>query len=248
MRRSMIALSLLVTLAVGALSGYWLGVRSEPAREAGPHVTHVATPQAGVAESGTYANAGPARASSDAPPTADMAGDGVVGTDASPAAPRLSGDLQSPSVAASARGPAIAGPRPLSAAGERRIADAIAGMRLNNTDFDERQTLLAHDAREAVAADAAEGQLAAFLHAYGAGYTGLELAAPRCSDTVCTITATALPGLGTDAPNANAQALFARLMSDPRFQAGFSDPAMMVTSRDGAVVYVTTFLRTPRGG
>ncbi|WP_394003666.1 hypothetical protein ACF3M1_02615 [Luteimonas sp. WGS1318] len=248
MRRPVIVLSLLLALAVGALSGYWLGVRSERAREAGPGVTHAATPHAGVADSGTSPSAGRARASSDAPATADVLRDGAVAVDAPTAAPRVAGDLQPPSSAKSARGLATAGPRPLSAAGERRIADVIAGVRLHNTDFDDRYTLLEHDAREAVSADAAEAQLAAFLHEYGAGYNGLELAPLRCSDTVCTITATALPGLGTDAPHANAQALFARLMADPRFQAAFSDPAMMVTSRDGAVVYVATFLRTLPAG
>lgn len=241
MRRPVIILSLLMALAVGALSGYWLGVRSERAREAGPGVTHAATPHAGVADS---SNACPARASSDAPSRADVVRDGASATDAPAAAPRVAGDLQPLTSVASARGLGTAGPRPLSVAGERRIAEVIAEMRPHNTDFDDRYTLLEHDAREAVSADAAEARLEAILQGHGAGYGGLELAPARCSDTVCTITATALPGLGTDVPQANAQALFARLMADPRFQAAFSDPAMMVTTRDGAVVYVATFLRT----
>lgn len=58
----------------------------------------------------------------------------------------------------------------------------------------------------------------------------------------------AIAGLGTDAPSEHAQALFSRLMSDPRFQAAFSDSSMLVTSRDDAVVYVATVLRTPGVG
>ncbi|WP_143704016.1 MULTISPECIES: hypothetical protein [Luteimonas] len=141
-----------------------------------------------------------------------------------------------------------AGPRPLSTEGERRIADTIAYTRVHDIEFDDMQTLLEHDARDAVSADAIEGRIVEHMRVHGARYSGLEIAPPRCTDTLCSLNATALPGLTTDAAHADAQALFRGMYAEPWFRESLGDPTLMVTIRDGAVVYVSTFLREPPGG
>lgn len=246
MRRFPLMVWVLAALLVGALSGYGAGVWSERARASRPDAAHAGAPHFGVLDSATESRGdhthAPPRASADLDVRSDRAD-----RDAAAGASRQDAGHPSSEVAA-AQVPGRGAPRPISVAGERRIEAVIAEARTHSTDFDDRQTLLEHEARDTTSAAAAEAQLATILRDYSAGHSGLELAPPRCSDTVCALTATALPGLGTDAPNANAQALFSRLMSDPRFQAAFSDPSMLVTSRDDAVVYVATVLRTPGAG
>ncbi|TKS54860.1 hypothetical protein E4582_08875 [Luteimonas yindakuii] len=138
-----------------------------------------------------------------------------------------------------------AGPRVLSSEGAQRIESAIADYRTHNTDFNDMQYALENEPRDDAWAAAAEARIAAFLQAESVGYSGLEVAPPRCSATVCRVSATALPGLDTEAPEANWQLLMSGLYGQPWFKASFVDPQTVVTFRGDAVVYVNTFLRAP---
>lgn len=94
-------------------------------------------------------------------------------------------------------------------------------------------------------ADDAQARIAGFLQTEAGAYSGLKVAPPRCSATVCRVAATALPGLDTEAPEANWQMLMSGMYGQPWFPATFVDTQMLVTERDGAIVYVGTFLRGP---
>lgn len=139
-----------------------------------------------------------------------------------------------------------AGPRALSSDGAQRIASAVAAYREHDTDFADMQYLLENEARDDAWAEAVEARIAAFLQAEAGGYSGLEIAPPRCSATVCRVAATALPGLDTEAPEANWQRLMSRMQNQPWFAATFIDMQLLVTQRGDAIVYVGTYLRGPR--
>lgn len=136
-----------------------------------------------------------------------------------------------------------AGPMPISDENLRRADGVIAEMRLHDSDLDDLYTLLDTEGRDAAWSDAAEAQLVAFLRTHGGGYDGLEVKPPRCSASVCEMIAVAQPGLGTDAANANWQALLGELFGQTWFGNTFDSQSMGVMPRDGSAVYVSTFLR-----
>lgn len=133
----------------------------------------------------------------------------------------------------------------LSAEGERRVAEAVAGIRRSDAHFDDLQTLLEIEPRDKAWADAVEARISEFLRVHGAGYSGLEVARPRCTETICEIIATAVQGSGPDAPQANWQALMIRMFAEPWFNESLIDPRLTMTVRDGSVVHIATFLRRP---
>lgn len=172
--------------------------------------------------------AGAAGAASDVPTGgASTASGTALGDQRVRAAPRASG----------------AGPMPISDENLRRADGVIAEMRLHDSDLDDLYTLLDTEGRDAAWSDAAEAQLVAFLRTHGGGYDGLEVKPPRCSASVCEMIAVAQPGLGTDAANANWQALLGELFGQTWFGNTFDSPRMGVMPKDGSAVYVSTFLR-----
>ncbi|VXC02537.1 exported hypothetical protein [Luteimonas sp. 9C] len=174
-------------------------------------------------------------------PEAGRAAGGAADTSAG-AVPTTAGVVFDPRARA-ARPASGAGPMLISDANLRRADAVVAEMRLHDSDLDDLYTLLDGEGRDAAWSDAAEAQLVAFLRTHGGGYDGLEVKPPRCSTSVCEMIAVAQPGLGTDAANANWQALISTLFGQDWFRNTFDSPRSGVVIRDGSVIYISTFLR-----
>lgn len=139
----------------------------------------------------------------------------------------------------------LEGLKVMSAESERHVAEAVAQLRAHDSHFDDLQTLLEIEPRDQAWADAMEARISAFLRVHGAEYSGLEVAPPRCTETLCEITAMAVQG-GPGASQSGWHALMFRLFSEAWFQQSLIDPRVTMTGRDGAVIHIATFLRKPR--
>ena len=233
------AVTLIAIVAVAAVAWFLVdGARVPgvaPANES-PGASHVLDRAPADAQGRTLRDAGN---HASAPGVAPAAGTGTERGQASGA-----GAVVQPPPS-SGPGPQAPGLRMLSAEGAQRIAEVIAAQRKRDTDFDDVHFMLENEPRDAAWAEAAEARISEFLRVEGAGYSGLEVAPPRCSATVCGLSATALPGLEMDAPHANWQKLMFLLGNQPWFRTAFDGPELLVTDRDGATVYVATFMRLP---
>jgi len=235
MKPGHVLLYLATAVTVGALFWWW-AVR-EPGTTGDHRGGAIAASSADIAQAPE--DAGPSNAAAQAP----MAGGGVSPADSTASVPRTPDGAP---VRTGDPGPTAApagGPRPMSADNERRVAEAIPDMRLRDDHMDDLYTLLEGEGREPAWSDAAEERLAEFLRTHGAGYVALEVSPPRCSATVCEMTAVARPGSGTDVPNANWQRLLGEMYGQDWFQRDFVDQRMTMTIVDGSALYVTTFMR-----
>jgi hypothetical protein len=134
------------------------------------------------------------------------------------------------------------GPRPMSADGQARIDAALPRLDRLDNDGQDYASLARAEAPDPDWSPRLEQLLQQAIEQYGRGYTGLEVSRPRCTRTVCMLTAVAQVQ-ETQHPNADWQRLTFRIAKEPWFKETFFDTRTTVTSDQQGALYVTYFVR-----
>lgn len=223
---------IVVGVIVLAAVGVWLWTRTAH-RDAASIIEGRSAPLATIPSS---ISAGPAAASDKAALPAgmhDTARNPIAATpDAKPDA------LPAPAIGAHA------GARPLSAEGERRLEKFLAGLRTTSTDANDYETLGRSEAADPDWSPRLEALIRQTIERHAHEFGRLEIGQPRCSKSLCMLTAVAT----TRDPQALPQADFQRLiytymMQEPWFRASFFDASTTVAGDATGDVYVSYFIR-----
>ena len=137
-----------------------------------------------------------------------------------------------------------AGARPLSAEGERRVEKFLAGLRTTGTDANDYETLGRSEPADPDWSPQLEALIRQTIARHAHEFGRLEIGQPRCSKSLCMLTAVAT----TREPQALPQADFQRLiytymMQEPWFRASFFDAHTTVAGDATGDVYVSYFIR-----
>ncbi len=145
-----------------------------------------------------------------------------------------------PALAAGAR----AGARPLSPEGERRLEKFLEGLRTTSSDANDYEALGRSEPADPDWSPRLEALIQQTIERHAHEFGRLEIGRPRCSKSLCMLTAVAT----TRDPQQLAQADFQRLiyvymMPEPWFRASFFDASTTVAGDATGDVFVTYFIR-----
>jgi hypothetical protein len=134
------------------------------------------------------------------------------------------------------------GPNPLSAEGQARIDAARQRLSIMDEDHREYALLASSEPPDPDWSPRLELLLLQAIDQHGRALTGLDASRPRCTRTVCVLTA-ASQVQETNHPNADWQRLVLRIMNEPWFREAFFDTSTTVTGDKQGTLYVTYFIR-----
>lgn len=136
------------------------------------------------------------------------------------------------------------GARPLSAEGERRLDKFLAGLRNTSSDVGDFELLGRSEPADPDWSPRLEALIQQVIDRRGHEFGQLEIGRPRCSKSLCMLTAVAT----TRSPQQPAQADFQRLVytymvAEPWFRESFFDASTTVAADATGNVFVTYFIR-----
>lgn len=149
----------------------------------------------------------------------------------------LAASRQLPDPSASATGPS-----PMSQAGQVRVDAMLERLRQSDRNTEEYELLAGSEPRDADWSGRMEATLRHAILRHGGASTGLEVSAPRCTQTLCRLTA-ASHAAATDRPDSDWQRLVYAIAGERWWRQEFFDVSTSVTSDDRGMLYVTYFLR-----
>jgi hypothetical protein len=220
-----IAVALLVLAGVVA---WWL-IRTPP----------LAGAPDGDAARGTLQSAPAADAPDTLPAARDRPADVPLPDASDPAASASPGASALPAL-----GGARARAQPLSAEGERRLDKFLAGLRSSSTDAQDYETLGRSEPADPDWSPRLEALIQQAIDRHAHEFGRLEIGRPRCSKSLCMLTAVATTRHPQQLPQADFQRLiYTYMMPEPWFRASFFDASTTVAGDATGDVYVSYFIR-----
>jgi len=226
LRSRSIASITVALLVLAGVAAWWL-MRTPP----------LAAAHDGDARRGTLRSA-PAADAPDAPPAADDRPAGAPLPDASDPAVTATPDTSALPALGGARA------RPLSAEGERRLDKFLAGLRTTSTDAQDYETLGRSEPADPDWSPRLEALIQQAIDRHAHEFGRLEIGRPRCSKSLCMLTAVATTRHPQQLPQADFQRLiYTYMMPEPWFRESFFDANTTVAGDATGDVYVTYFIR-----
>jgi len=219
-----VALALLVLVGVAA----WWRVGTPPA----------ATASDGNAPRGSLGSA-PAAGTSTADPAAGGKVAGVPPQASDPSAGADAGTAKLPALAAGVR----AGAQPLSAEGERWLDTFLTGLRAASADARDYETLGRSEPADPEWSPRLEALIQQAIDRQAHEFGRLEIGRPRCSRSLCMLTAVATTRNPQQLAQADYQRLVGYMMQEPWFRASFFDARTTVAADATGGVFVSYFIR-----
>lgn len=136
---------------------------------------------------------------------------------------------------------AALGPAPLSAENIGRVAKFAEGLAAGNERQKEFLHLATHEELDPEWSPQMQDALGRALRERQGGRTGLEIGEPRCTRSICTISAVPYRNVLDDTNDW--QALMVEVMNEPWFQEHFFDASTTMGSDDRGLIYLTYFVR-----
>ncbi len=159
-------------------------------------------------------------------------------------------DASNPSVSAAPAAsalPALGGARaraqPLSAEGERRLDKFLAGLRATSTDAQDYETLGRSEPADPDWSPRLEALIQQAIDRHAHEFGRLEIGRPRCSKSLCMLTAVATTRNPQQLAQADYQRLVGHMMQEPWFRESFFDASTTMASDATGLVYVSYFIR-----
>jgi hypothetical protein len=134
-------------------------------------------------------------------------------------------------------------PSPISREGQVRVTAMGEDLRKADPLFNDLYTLLETEGRDANWSSTIEDSFNASLRANGRGYGGLEVSEPRCSKSICYISAVVRPGASAKANNTDWQRLILNAYNEPWFAENFVDARTTVGGDKRGAIYISFFER-----
>lgn len=154
--------------------------------------------------------------------------------------PETPGGAQLPAPAIGVR----AGARPLSAEGERRLDKFMTGLRNSSADAQDYETLGRSEPADPDWSPRLEALIQQTIERHAHEFGRLEIGRPRCSKSLCMLTAVATTRHPQQLPQADFQRLiYAYMMPEPWFRESFFDVSTTVAGDATGDVYVSYFIR-----
>ena len=116
-------------------------------------------------------------------------------------------------------------------------------LRKSDPLFDDLYKLLESEGRDENWSSIIEDSFNASLRANGRGYGGLEVSEPRCSKSICYISAVARPGTSSRSSNSDWQRLIQSAYTEPWFAEKFVDASTTLGGDQRGTIYISFFER-----
>lgn len=136
------------------------------------------------------------------------------------------------------------GARPLSAEGERRLAEFLAGLRTSSSNVGDFELLGRSEPADPDWSPRLEAMIQQVIDRRGHEFSQLEIGRPRCSKSLCMLTAVATTRNPQHLPQADFQRLvYTYMVAEPWFRDSFFDASTTVAADTTGSVFVTYFIR-----
>ena len=136
-----------------------------------------------------------------------------------------------------------AGARPLSAEGERRLEKFLAGLRNASTDAKDYETLRRSEPADPDWSPRLEALIQRTIDRHAGEFGQLEIGRPRCSRSLCMLTAVAIARNPQSPGPGDYQRLVGYMMQEPWFRESFFDASTTVATDATGNVFVSYFIR-----
>jgi hypothetical protein len=186
-----------------------------------------AIPSIEASEAPAAAEGAPGVASSDLP---DVAGEAIAPAQGAAQLPALGADTST-------------GVRPLSAEGERRVDKFLAGLRTSSTDAKDYETLGRSEPADPDWSPRLEALIQQVIERHAREFSRLEISRPRCSKSLCMLTAVATTRNPQQLAQADFQRLVSYMMQETWFRESFFDASTTISTDAAGNVYVSYFIR-----
>lgn len=138
---------------------------------------------------------------------------------------------------------ARAGVRPLSSEGERRLETFLAGLRNASTDAKDYETLGRSEPADPDWSPRLESLIQRTIDRHAGEFGQLEIGRPRCSRSLCMLTAVAIARDPQQPGPSDYQRLVSYMMQEPWFRESFFDASTTVATDATGNVFVSYFIR-----
>lgn len=136
-----------------------------------------------------------------------------------------------------------AGVRPLSVEGERRVSKFLAGLRTTSTDAKDYETLGRSEPADPDWSPRLEALIQQVIERHAREFSRLEISRPRCSKSLCMLTAVATTRNPQQLAQTDFQRLVGHMMQETWFRESFFDASTTVAGDASGDVYVSYFIR-----
>jgi hypothetical protein len=133
--------------------------------------------------------------------------------------------------------------RPLSAEGERRVDTFLAGLRTASSDAKDYETLGRSEPADPDWSPRLEALIQQVIERHAREFGHLEISKPRCSKSLCMLTAVATTRNPQHVGRTDYQRLVGYMMQEPWFREAFFDASTTVSSDATGNVFVSYFIR-----
>ena len=133
--------------------------------------------------------------------------------------------------------------RPLSAEGERRLEKFLAGLRNSSTDAKDYETLGRSEPADPDWSPQLEALIQRTIERHAGEFGQLEIGRPRCSRSLCMLTAVATARNPQQPGPTDYQRLVSYMMQEPWFRESFFDASTTMSTDATGNVFVSYFIR-----